>query len=51
MDTQGIKVNHIQRDVTYRSFLINEAQGLLTRLKQLQPFEMSMPMVMAAAVP
>lgn len=51
MDTQGIKVDLIQRDVRYRSFLINEAQGLLTRLKQLQPFEMSMPMVMAAAVP
>jgi hypothetical protein len=35
----------------YRLFLINEAQGLLTRLSQLQPFETSMPMVMAAAVP
>ena len=51
MVTQGIKADRIQRDVRYRSFLINEAQGLLTRLKQLQPFEMSMPMVMAAAVP
>lgn len=51
MDTQRLKTDHTQRDITYRSFLINEAQGLLTRLKQLQPFEMSMPMVMAAAVP
>jgi hypothetical protein len=35
----------------YRLFLINEAQGLLTRLMQVQPFEMSMPMVTAAAIP
>jgi hypothetical protein len=35
----------------YRLFLINEAQGLLTRLSSLQPFETSMPMVLAAAVP
>ena len=34
-----------------RLFLINEAQGLLTRLMQVQPFEMSMPMVTAAAIP
>ena len=39
------------RDLIYRRFLINEAQGLLTRLSQMQPFEMSMPMVIAAAVP
>jgi hypothetical protein len=32
-------------------FLINEAQGLLTRLEQLQPFATSMPMVTAAAIP
>ncbi|RBL91161.1 hypothetical protein [Chitinophaga flava] len=51
MDTQGINADLTQRDIRYRSFLINEAQGLLTRLKQLQPFEMSMPMVIAAAVP
>lgn len=35
----------------YRKFLINEAMALLTRLQQLQPFEFSMPMVMAAAIP
>jgi hypothetical protein len=35
----------------YRLFLINEARGLLTRLMQVQPFEMSMPMVTAAAIP
>jgi hypothetical protein len=51
MDTQWIKTDSTQREITYRRFLINEAQGLLTRLKQLQPFEMAMPMVMAAAVP
>jgi hypothetical protein len=39
------------RDLKYRQFLINEAQGLLTRLSRLQPFETSMPTVMAAAVP
>ena len=35
----------------YRKFLINEAMALLTRLQQLQPFEFSMPMVTAAAIP
>lgn len=35
----------------YRLFLINEAQGLLTRLNQLQPFLTSMPMVFAASIP
>lgn len=40
-----------ERDLKYQRFLINEAQGLLTRLTQMQPFEFSMPMVMAAAIP
>lgn len=32
-----------------RSFLISEAEALLTRLQQVQPFEWTMPMVAAAA--
>lgn len=51
MDTPGQQVNTTGREVKYRLFLINEAQGLLTRLKQLQPFQTSMPMVTAAAIP
>lgn len=44
-------VNTAGRDLKYRRFLINEAQGLLTRLSQMQAFETSMPMVIAAAIP
>lgn len=51
MGTSGKQVNHNGREVKYRLFLINEAQGLLIRLKQLKPFEISMPMVTAAAIP
>lgn len=51
MDSPGKSLDHSGREVKYRQFLINEAQGLLTRLNQLQPFEMSMPMVTAAAIP
>lgn len=51
MDSPGQSFNSTGRAIKYRQFLINEAQGLLTRLNQLQPFEMSMPMVTAAAIP
>lgn len=51
MDTSAKQDHHTGREVKYRLFLINEAQGLLIRLKQLKPFEMSMPMVTAAAIP
>jgi len=51
MDTTGKPANHTWSEMKYRLFLINEAQGLLTRLKQLKPFEISMPMVTAASIP
>jgi len=52
MDTQGKQLSAARsRQLKYRLFLINEAQGLLTRLEQLQPFETSMPMVTAASIP
>lgn len=51
MDTPGKYTDRTQRVLKYRRFLVNEAQGLLTRLKQLKPFEMAMPMVPAAAIP
>ena len=51
MDTPWKQINTTRSIVKYRKFLINESQGLLTRLAQLQPFEMSMPMVTAAAIP
>jgi len=44
-------IDTTRRDLKYQRFLINEAQGLLTRLSQMQPFETSMPMVIAAAIP
>lgn len=51
MDTPRQSVNTSGSEMKYRLFLINEAQGLLTRLKQLQPFQTSMPMVTAASIP
>lgn len=40
----------MNRSLFETQFLINEAESLLSRLKMLKPFTMSMPMVMAASI-
>ena len=40
----------MHRSIFETQFLVNEAESLLSRLKQIRPFALNMPMVMAAAV-
>lgn len=40
----------MSRSIFETQFLINEAESLLSRLKQMKPFSLNMPMVMAASI-
>lgn len=50
-DTGTLKVKNVKKQFEdYRLFLANESRALLTRLKQVKPFSLNMPMVAGANI-